>query len=107
MARQYILQHDGYGNYSYLYYKDLQKIINQFNSNPTVRANGLSISLTGEGESYAYQAVLSYRNLKIEFLVYQDLSWRLGSTILASTESEYAYWTARNLWVEFTGFNRQ
>lgn len=107
MARQYILQHDGYGNYSYLYYKDLQKIINQFNSNPTVQANGLSVSLTGEGESYAYQAVLSYRNLNTEFLIYQDLRWGLGRTILASTESEYAYFTAWNLWVEFTGFKRQ
>ena len=73
MARQYILQHDGYGNYSYLYYKELQKIINQFNSNPTVQDNGLFLSLTCEGESYAYKAVLSYKNLKTEFLIYQDL----------------------------------
>lgn len=102
MARQYILQQDGYGNYSYLYYKDLQKIINQFNSNPTVQANGLSVSLTGEGESYAYQAVLSYRNLNTEFLIYQDLRWGLGRTILASTEAEYAYHTALNLWFKFT-----
>lgn len=104
MVRQYILQHDGYGNYSYLYYEELQKIINQFNSNLTVQANGLSISLTGEGESYAYQAVLSYRNLKIGFLIYQDLNWRLGSTILGSKEEEYAYWIAWNLWVKLSGF---
>ena len=104
MVRQYILQYDRYGNYSYLYYEELQKILNQFNSNPTVQANGLSVSLTEGGESYAYQAVLSYENLKIEFLIYQNLIWRLGRTILASTESEFAYFTAWNLWVKFNGF---
>ena len=103
MVQQYIPQHNGCGNSFRLSYNDLKATVDKFNSNPTTKANGVSIILTGEAESYAYQAVLSYRNLKIEFLIYQDLNWRLGSTILASKESEFAYFTAWNLWVKFTG----
>ena len=69
-----------------------------------VSANGISIRLTGEAESYAYYAVLSYLNFKIEFLIYPDFSWGLGRTLLASSESEFAYFTAWDLWVKFVGF---
>lgn len=107
MVQQYVRQHDGYGNSLCLYYSDLQTTVNRFNKDGYTKGNGLSVELTGSAESYAYYAVLSYRNLKIEFLIYPDLSWGIGRTILASTESEYAYFTAWNLWVKFTGFKRQ
>ena len=104
MVQQYISQHDGFGNRIHLYYQDLQTTINRFNRDPIVSANWVSISLTGEAESYAYHAVLDYNGLKVRFLIYPDLSWGLGATILASNESEFAYFTAWSLWVKFTGF---
>lgn len=104
MVQQYIKQHDGYGNSLCLYYSDLQTTINRFNRDAIVSGNGISIRLTGKEESYAYYAVLSYLNFKIEFLIYPDFSWGLKDTILASTESEFAYFTAWNLWVKFVGF---
>lgn len=104
MVQQYIKQHDGYGNSLCLYYSDLQTTINRFNRDAIVSGNGISIRLTGKAESYAYYAVLSYLNFKIEFLIYPDFSWGLKDTILASTESEFAYFTAWNLWVKFVGF---
>lgn len=104
MVQQYVRQHDGCGNYNHLYYTDLQTTVNRFNRDSVVSANGISIRLTGEAESYAYYAVLSYFNLKIEFLIYPNLSWGLGRTLLASSESEFAYFTAWNLWVKFVGF---
>jgi hypothetical protein len=104
MVQQYIQQHDGCGNWIHLHYPDLQTTVNRFNRDAVVSANGVSISLTGEAKSYAYHAVLCYQGLKIQFLIYPDLSWGLGGTILASKESEFAYFTAWNLWVKFTGF---
>lgn len=104
MVQQYVRQHDGCGNSSHLYYRDLQTTVNRFNRDSVVSGNGISIRLTGEAESYAYYAVLNYNSSKVQFLIYPDLSWGLGSTILASTESEFAYFTAWNLWVKFTGF---
>lgn len=104
MVQQYVRQRDGYGNWSCLYYRDLQTTINRFNRDSVVSGNGISIRLTGEAESYAYHAVLNYNGSRVQFLIYPDLSWGLGSTILASTESEFAYFTAWNLWVKFTGF---
>ena len=104
MVQQYVSQHDGCGNWFRLYYKDLQNIVSQFNNNRTVQANGLSISLTGDAESYAYYAVLEYKGVKIGFLIYQNLGWDLVDVILASREKEYAYFTAWNLWVKLSGF---
>lgn len=104
MVQQFVSQHDGYGNCRYLYYSELQTTINRFNRDAIVSGNGISIRLTGEAESYAYHAVLDYNGLKVRFLIYADLSWGLKDTILASTESEFAYFTAWNLWVKFTGF---
>lgn len=104
MLHPYIRQHDGYGNWFHLYYSDLQTTINRFNRDAIVSGNGISIRLTGEAESYAYHAVLSYLNFKIDFLIYPDFSWGLGGTILASSESEFAYFTAWDLWVKFVGF---
>lgn len=104
MVQQYVHQHDGYGNQIHLYYRDLQTTINRFNRDSVVSGNGISIRLTGEAESYAYHAVLNYNGLRVQFLIYPDLSWGLKDTILASTESEFAYFTAWNLWVKFTGF---
>ena len=104
MVQQYVRQHDGYGNSICLYYSDLQTTVNRFNRDSVVSANGISIRLTGEAESYAYYAVLDYNGLKVRFLIYPDLSWGLKDTILASTESEFAYFTTWNLWVKFTGF---
>lgn len=106
MVQQYVRQHDGCGNWTHLYYRDLQTTVNCFNRDSVVSANGISIRLTGEAESYAYHAVLNYNGIKIQFLIYADLSWGLKDTILASTESEFAYFTAWNLWVTFTGFRR-
>ena len=105
MVQQYISQYNKYGHPVRLSYDVLQVVVNQFNNNPTTLANGVSINLTGNAESYAYQAVLNYKNLKIQFLIYPDKSWGLGRTILASTESEYAYFTAWNLWAKLTGFS--
>ena len=104
MVQQYVRQHDGYGNCRYLYYPELQTTINRFNRDAIVSGNGISIRLTGEAKSYAYHAVLNYNGVKIQFLIYPDLSWGLKDTILASTESEFAYFTAWNMWVKFTGF---
>lgn len=104
MVRQYIPQYSGCSNSHRLSYKDLKEIVNRFNSNPTTKANGVSVILTGEAESHAYHAVLKYRGQKIRFLIYPSMGWGLGSTILASTEKEYAYFTAFNLWFRFTGF---
>ena len=104
MLHPYIRQHDGYGNWFHLYYSDLQTTVNRFNRDAIVSGNGISIRLTGEAESYAYHAVLSYLNFKIDFLIYPDFSWGLGGTILASSESEFAYFTAWDLWVKFVGF---
>ena len=101
MVQQYVRQHDGYGNCRYLYYPELQTTINR---DAIVSGNGISIRLTGEAESYAYHAVLNYNGVKIRFLIYPDLSWGLKDTILASTESEFAYFTAWNMWVKFIGF---
>lgn len=103
MVQQCVKQHDGCGNWFRLYYSDLQTTVNRFNRDSVVSANGISIKLTGEAESYAYHAVLNYNGLKEQFLIYPDLSWGLGGTILASTESEFAYFTAWNLWVKFVG----
>lgn len=104
MVQQYVKQHDGRGNSFSLYYSDLQTTVNRFNRDDYTRGNGLSISLTGDAETYAYHAVLNYNGLKVQFLIYPDLSWGLKDTILASTESEFAYFTAWNLWVKFVGF---
>lgn len=104
MVQQYVQQQDGCGNWFSLYYRDIKTTINRFNRDSVVSANGISIRLTGEAESYAYHAVLNYNGIKIQFLIYADLSWGLKDTILASTESEFAYFTAWNLWVKFTGF---
>ena len=104
MVQQYVQQHDGYGNSICLYYQEIQTTVNRFNRDAIVSGNGISIRLTGKAESYAYYAVLSYLNFKIEFLIYPDFSWGLKDTILASTESEFAYFTAWNLWVKFVGF---
>lgn len=104
MVRQYIPQYSGCSNSHRLSYKDLKEIVNRFNSNPTTKANGVSVILTGEAESHAYHAVLKYRGQRIRFLIYPSMSWGLGSTILASTEKEYAYHTALNLWFGFTRF---
>ena len=102
MVQQYISHYNKYGHPVRLSYDVLQVVVNQFNNNPTTLAKGVSINLTGNAESYAYQAVLNYKNLKIQFLIYPDKCWGLGDTILASTEKEYAYWTAWNLWFRFT-----
>lgn len=104
MLHPYIRQHDGYGNWFHLYYSDLQTTVNRFNRDAIVSGNGISIRLTGEAESYVYHAVLSYLNFKIDFLISPDFSWGLGGTILASSESEFAYFTAWDLWVKFVGF---
>lgn len=104
MVQQYISQHDGFGNRIHLYYQDLQTTVNRFNRDAIVSGNGISIRLTGEAESYAYHAVLDYNGLKVRFLIYPDLSWGLGGTILASKDSEFAYFTAWSLWVKFVGF---
>ena len=105
MVQQYISQHDRFGNRIHLYYQDLQTTVNRFNRDAIVRGNGISIRLTGEAESYAYHAVLDYNGLKVRFLIYPDLSWGLGGTILASKDSEFAYFTAWSLWVKFVGFS--
>lgn len=104
MVQQYVRQHDGCGNWFHLYYQDLQTTVNRFNRDSVVSANGISLRLTGEAESYAYHAVLNYNGLNVQFLIYTDLSWGLGRTLLASSESEFAYFTAWSLWVKFTGF---
>lgn len=104
MVQQFVSQHNGYGNQINLYYQEIQTIVNRFNRDSVISANGISIRLTGEAESYAYHAVLNYNVIKIQFLIYADLSWGLKDTILASTESEFVYFTAWNLWVKFTGF---
>lgn len=104
MVQQYIPNNSGCSNSHRLSYKYLKEIVNKFNSSPTTKANGVSVILTGEAESYAYHAVLKYQGQKIRFLIYPSMSWGLGSTILASTEKEYAYFTAFNLWFRFTGF---
>lgn len=101
MVQQYVPQYSGCSNSYRLSYNQLKETVNKFNSSPTTRANGVSIILTGEAESYAYHAVLKYREQKIRFLIYPNMGWGLGSTIIASTEAEYAYHTALNLWFRF------
>lgn len=103
MVQQCISQYNKYGHLVHLSYDVLQVVVNQFNNNPSTVANGVSINLTGDAESYAYHAVLGYKGIRIQFLIYPDKSWGLGSTILASTESEFAYFTAWNLWSKLTG----
>lgn len=104
MVQQYIPQPNWSSNSVRLSFNDLKATVNRFNSNPSTKSNGVSVILTGEAESYAYHAVLKYRGQKVHFLIYPSMGWGLGNTILASTEKEYAYWTAWNLWVKFTGF---
>ena len=101
MVQQYVPQYSGCSNSHRLNYKYLKETVNKFNSSPITKANGVSIILTGEAESYAYHAVLKYREHKIRFLIYPNMGWGLGDTILASTISEYAYHTALNLWFRF------
>ena len=102
MVQQHISQYNKYGYLVHLSYDVLQVAVTQFNNNPTTLANGVSIILTGDAESYAYHAVLNYKERKLHFLIYPDKSWGLGGTILSSTESEFVYFTAWNLWAKFT-----
>ena len=104
MVQQYIPQPNWNSNSVRLSFNVLKETVNRFNSNPTTKANGVSVILTGEAESYAYHAVLKYYGQKIRFLIYPSMGWGLGNSILASTEAEYAYWTAWDLWFRFTGF---
>jgi len=101
MVQQYVPHYSGWSNSYRLSYKQLKETVNKFNSSPTTKANGVFIILTGEVESYAYHAVLKYRGQKIRFLIYPNMGWGLGDTIIASTEAEYAYHTAWNLWFKF------
>lgn len=106
MVQQYVPQYSGCSNSHRLNYKYLKATVNKFNSNPTTKANGVSVILTGEAESYAYHAILKFKQQKVRILIYPNMGWGLGSTILVSPEAEYAYHTAWNLWVKFTGFKR-
>lgn len=107
MVQEYIQQkYYGSDNYYRLYYKELAMTVSQFNYTPTVKANGISVELTWDAESYAYYAILKYKRQKIQFLIYPDKRWGLGDTILVTTEAEYAYHTAWNLWSKFIGFKR-
>ena len=107
MVQQYVPQPNWSSNSVRLSFNDLKATVNKFNSNPTTKANGVSVILTGEAESYAYHAILKFKQQKIHILIYPNMGWGLGSTILVSPEAEYAYHTAWNLWVKFTGFKRQ
>ena len=62
MVQQYVPQYSGCSNSYRLSYNQLKETVNKFNSSPTTRANGVSIILTGEAESYAYHAVLNIVN---------------------------------------------
>ena len=106
MVQQYIPQPNWSSNSVRLSFNDLKATVNKFNSSPTTLANGVSIILTGKAESYTYHAVLKYRGQKIRFLIYPNMGWGLGGTILVSPEVEYAYHTALSLWVKFKGFKR-
>lgn len=100
MVQQYISQHDVFGNLIHLYYQDLQTTINRFNRDSVVSANWVSISLTGEAESYEYHAVLDYNGLKVRFLIYPDLSWGLGVEVVImvtelTVQQRIDYWTRK------------
>lgn len=106
MVQQYVPQPNWSSNSVRLSFNDLKATVNKFNSNPTTKANGVSVILTGEAESYAYHAILKFKQQNVRILIYPNMGWGLGSTILVSPEAEYAYHTAWNFWVKFTGFKR-
>ena len=103
MVQQYTPQPNWGINQVRLSFNDLKETVNKFNSNPTTKANGVSVILAGKAESYAYRAVLKYHGKKVRFLIYPNMGWSLGDTILASTEKEYAYFTDWDLQVKFVG----
>ena len=85
------------GDKVYLYFKELQKLVRQFNSLELAKKYNASIKLTGESEDYGYHAILKYRNFEISFIIYADLSW--GSSL--SNCNDYmrnAYYHAWNMW---------
>lgn len=85
------------GDRVYLYFKELQKLVRQFNSLGEAKEYNASIKLTRKSEDYGYHAILKYRNFEISFIIYADLSW--GSSL--SNCNDYkrnAYYHAWSMW---------
>ena len=85
------------GDRVYLYFKELQKLVRQFNSLEEAKEYNASIKLTGKSEDYGYHAILKYRKFEISCIRYADLSW--GSSL--SNCNDYmrnAYYHAWSMW---------
>lgn len=81
----------------YLYFKELQKLVRQFNSLEEAKEYNATIKLTGESEDYGYHAILKYHNFEISFIIYADLSW--GSSLINCNDyMRVAYHHAWDMW---------
>ena len=99
--QNYVRQLNQFRSWDYLYLQDLQQVLNVFNSSAQAKHKGMSISLSGEAESYAYYAFLDCRGLRIPFLIYTGLTWGTGRFTHAP-HANSIYHEAWDLWVEVT-----
>lgn len=99
--QEFVRQTNQFGSWDYLYLKDLQQALNVFNSSAKAKHKGMSITLSGEAESYAYYAFLDCQGLRIPFLIYTGLLWGTGRFSYAP-HADAVYHEAWNLWIEVT-----
>jgi len=97
--QNYVRQLNQFRSWDYLYLKDLQQVLNVFNSSAQAKHKGMSITLSGEAESYAYYAFLDCQGLRIPFLIYTGLTWGTGRFTHAP-HANAIYHEAWNLWIE-------
>lgn len=100
--QEFVRQTNQFCSWDYLYLKDLKQVIKRFNNSTQAKHRGMSITLSGEAESYAYYAFLDCQGLRIPFLIYTGLTWGTGRFTHAPN-ANVVYHEAWNLWIEVTG----
>lgn len=97
MKRSFISQPiNSSGDKVYLYFADLKKKVNYFNSLPENRDAMISIKLTGDSEDCAYYAIFRSGILEERFLIYAIQQWGMVDSF--RSDLEYDYYNAWGTW---------
>ena len=97
MKRSFISQPINHsGDKVYLYFADLKKKVNYFNSLPENKDAIISIKLTGSSVPYAYYAIFRSGILEERFLIYANLNWGMVDSFRA--DLQYDYYNAWGTW---------
>ena len=84
------------GGRVYLYFADLKKKVNYFNSLPENKDARISIRLTDKSENYGYYAFFRSGILEERFLIYASLQWGMVDSF--RSDLEYDYYNAWGTW---------